>query len=64
MDCDATKKARGIDSSQAMIGTFVTSEGESLKNLKQRMKLRGEKVTTGGRCYSRALCAIGGKDVV
>jgi hypothetical protein len=46
-----------------MIGTFITSEGESLKNLKQRMKLRGAKVTTGGRCYSRALCAIGGKDV-
>ena len=27
-----------------MIGTFITSEGESLKNLKQRMKLRGAKV--------------------
>ena len=24
------------------------------------MKLRGAKVTTGGRCYSRASCAIGG----
>jgi hypothetical protein len=36
-----------------MIGTFITSDGESLKNLKQSMKLRGAKVTTGGRCYSR-----------
>ena len=28
------------------------------------MKLRGAKVNTGGMCYSRALCTIGGKDVV
>ena len=28
-----------------MIGTFITSEGESLKSLKQRMKLRGASST-------------------
>ena len=47
-----------------MIGTFITSEGESLKNLYDSMKLRGAKVTTGRRCYSRASCATGGKDEV
>jgi hypothetical protein len=44
-----------------MIGTFITIEGESLKNLKQRMKLRGAKVTTGtGRCYSLGMSALHG----
>jgi len=31
---------------KVMIGTIITSEGESLKNRKQRMNLRGAKVTT------------------
>ena len=37
-----------------LIRTFSTSEGEGLNNQYQSMKLREAKVTTRGRCNSRA----------